>query len=85
MAASRNKRWPGVANRARLDSISQAEDIRELVAEARLKIKQRNLDLALILLNQIDKSAHIIALTLQNAPAGPEDVESKSEKSNDTL
>lgn len=75
MTQSRAKRWPGVANRARLDSIAQAEEIQDLVKEARLKIKQRNLDLALLLLSQIEKSSQIIALLLENAPAGEEETE----------
>lgn len=65
----RSKPWPGVANRARLDSIEQAEEIQALVKQCRLKIKQRNLDLALLLLSQIEKSAQIIGLQLTNAPS----------------
>lgn len=69
----RSKRWPGVANRARLDSIEQAEEIQQLVKQCRLRIKSRNLDLTLILLSQIEKSAQIIALQLTNAPSAEPD------------
>ncbi len=70
MTKRRARPWPSVANRARETAIFEAAEIQIAVGEIHKAIKARNLDLAHILLNKVGKSARIIQLELENAPAG---------------
>ncbi len=75
MSRYRPKPWPPCANRHRQAAIDEAGEIRANLREAQQAIRERNLDLAVVLVALADTKAGVIISTLENAPsseAGPE-------------
>jgi hypothetical protein len=64
------KRWPHKANEHRLESLSQAHEIGDILTEAKSALRRRNLDLCLVLIAQAQTKAMLIHTLLKNVPRG---------------
>ena len=66
------KRWPKVANEARLESIHQAAEIQITLSRAQ-QLVRRNPEMAMVLISEAIAKALVIQVKLETAHAGDEE------------